>query len=200
MTYTPHVLAGFLRAAGKGAGMRKFRVVLVAALVGAMLLGGSGLRAAADIDNASGTNIEEGDNRGSTRQGGRAGSGDAVGGQVSGVVSSGRTSVDATNVSRDSSVESGEASGTNTSRSLVGLASNPETDISVGSADLSFIAVDDAGNLQEGDNSQTLNQSANASTGDGVAGQVIGVVTGAGGSASVVAANTTTTSDAQTGD
>src|SRR5256885_16162722 len=102
--------------------MTRVRASIIAVLVSALLIGAPGLRALADISNSTGTNVQGGDNRGNTHQGGKSGSGDAVGGQVTGVVSSGRTSVDARNVSKDSSVESGDAHGTNTANSFVGLA------------------------------------------------------------------------------
>src|SRR4029077_6599608 len=100
------------------------------------------------------------------------------------------------NVSKDSSVESGDARAGNTSNSFVGLAKSENDDLLVGSTtDLSFITLNDHATLQDGNNRQTLTQTANATTGDGVAGEVIGVVTAGGGSASVVAANTTSNSD-----
>src|SRR5688572_32311787 len=80
--------------------------------------------ARADIDNASGTNVQEGDNRASTGQRGGGSSGDSIGGQVSGVVAGGRTSVDARNTSRDSSIESGDVDGSNTARTFTGLNAN----------------------------------------------------------------------------
>ena len=55
-------------------------------------------------------------------------------------------------------------------------------------------------NVQEGNNRKTLGQTAEATSGDAVAGQVGGVVTSAGGSASVVLANTSTGIDSSTGD
>src|SRR5206468_1517245 len=55
-------------------------------------------------------------------------------------------------------------------------------------------------NVQDGSNRGTANQTATASSGDGVAGEVIGAVTSAGGSASIVAANRSSDSDVTTGD
>jgi hypothetical protein len=55
-------------------------------------------------------------------------------------------------------------------------------------------------NVQEGDNDHELDQDASVTSGDGVGGQVIGVVTAASGSADVVAANTSEGLDVDTGD
>jgi hypothetical protein len=153
--------------------------------------------ARASVSNSNGTNVQQGDNRTTGNQGGTSKSGDAVGGQVTGVVSSGRTSVDAKNTSKNSDVTSGNASGSNTSNSFTGLNKSDTTQVGAGLQD---ITNSEAVNLQEGDNRTTLSQTANATTGDGVAGQVIGAVTGAGGSTSIVAANTTNDSSVETGD
>lgn len=169
-------------------------LALVLALSGALLSTGYAL---ADVDNSTGTNVQEGDNRSTGSQSGRSATGDAVGGQVTGVVSSGRTSVDARNVSRDSDVTSGDASGNNNANTFTGLNTSPAAAIGAGTADISN---SDAANLQEGDNRSTYNQTASYTTGDGVAGQVIGVVTAAGGSASVVAANTSVDSSVESGE
>jgi hypothetical protein len=151
----------------------------------------------ADVaNNASATNVQEGDNKANTNQSGTSKSGDAVAGQVAGVVSSGTTSVDATNKSDHVDISTGDARGTNNSNAFVGL--NSSTSTAVGAADV----LNTAGvtNLQEGDNKYDLNQTLTATSGDGVGGEVIGVVTSAGGSASVVAANTSTNVDISTGD
>src|SRR5207244_1915711 len=84
----------------------------------------------------------------------------------------------------------------NSANEFVGL--NAATDTHVGAADVANTAP--VTNLQEGDNKYDLNQTVTATSGDGVGGEVIGVVTSAGGSASVVAANTSTNVDIQTGD
>jgi hypothetical protein len=68
--------------------------------------------------------------------------------------------------------------------------------VTVGTGDISGARAD---NLQEGDNRKTLSQSANAISGDAIAGQVGGVVTSAGGSASVVLDNTSTNIDSTSG-
>jgi len=152
----------------------------------------------ADVaNNASATNVQEGDNKASTDQSGNSKSGDAVAGQVAGVVSSGNTSVDATNKSDKVDVSTGDARGENNSNAFVGLNSSSATGVGA-LADVANTAP--VTNLQEGDNKYDLNQTVTATSGDGVGGEVIGVVTSAGGSASVVAANTSTNVDISTGD
>ena len=88
---------------------RAFRILLMALLVLGAVATATGARA--DISNSSGDNVQEGDNRATGNQRGADKSGDAVGGQVVGVVSSGRTSVDARNTSTNSDVTSGDARG-----------------------------------------------------------------------------------------
>jgi len=170
------------------------RCVVIAAAVCVPALG---TVAHADIANtASSTNVQQGDNRSNTMQDGTSKSGDAVAGQVTGVVSSGRTSVDATNSSDNVDISTGDARGANTADTFVGLNSSSAT--SVLAADILNSGA--ATNVQEGDNKASLNQTITATSGDGVGGQVIGVVTSAGGSASVVAANTSKNVDIETGD
>jgi hypothetical protein len=171
---------------------RSFRWLLVAVVALATCFGSV---ARADIDNASATNVQEGDNDSSTDQSGSSESGDAVAGQVTGVVSSGDTSVDATNRSEDVDVSTGDASGSNSAASFTGLTAGSET--SIAAADIVNLG---ATNVQEGDNDTEVVQAAEASSGDGVAGEVIGVVTSAGGSADIVAANTSEDVDVDTGD
>ena len=179
---------------------RAIRSLFVIALAVASALFSAGV-VRADVDDASGTNVQDGNNRGTTSQRGSGTSGDAVGGQVAGVVSSGRTSVDARNTSRDSSVESGEVNGSNSASSFTGqnFSGTPEEALS-GDAQGQDVANSSAFNLQDGNNNYSLSQTANASSGDGVAGEVIGVVTAAGGSTSVVAANVSDRVDVTTGD
>ena len=153
----------------------------------------------ADIDNESATNAQEGDNDTETDQAGNASSGDAVAGSVVGVVSSGDASVDATNRSEDVDITTGDATGENNAASFTGLTAGSDTAVG-GGFDADDIDNDFAVNLQEGDNETELGQSADVSTGDGVGGQVIGVVTAAGGSADVVAANTSEDVEIDTGD
>jgi hypothetical protein len=56
-----------------------------------------------------------------------------------------------------------------------------------------------ATNLQDGANRRTIAQNADASSGDALSGQVASVVTSAGGSARVTLANTSSGSDATSG-
>jgi hypothetical protein len=170
-------------------------------LIALMALGASWVAQAAhagdDVANASATNVQVGDNEAETEQSGSANSGDAVAGQVAGVVSSGDASVDATNRSEDVDVETGDASGTNDAASFVGLTAGSTTALSAAGDN---ILNGQAANVLLGDNEYGLSQDATAASGDGVGGQVIGVVTSAGGSADVVAANTSEDADVETGD
>jgi len=166
-------------------------------LVAMLAIGGflsSGM-AHADIDNAAADNAQEGDNDSESAQDANSASGDAVGGQVTGVVSAGDASVDATNRSEDVDIETGDATAANDAAQFVGL--NQSFDLDVSTADINNVAAD---NLQEGDNDYDVSQAADAASGDGVGGQVIGVVTAAGGSADIVAANTSEDVDIETGD
>lgn len=167
------------------------RLSLIGVLVVPSILGGSAVLA--DIGNASATNVQEGDNSSSTDQSGEAQSGDAVGGQVVGVVSSGDTSVDATNSTTGSSASSGDAAGANSASSFTGLTAGSDTVV------LADILSGAATNVQEGGNETAIVQAAEAVGGDGIAGQVIGAVTAAGGSTDIVAANTTEDSDGSGG-
>jgi hypothetical protein len=142
-------------------------------------------------------NLQQGDNRLTGSQTAKSATGDGVAGQVLGVVAAGRTSLDATNRTEDSSVTTGDADATNAASEFVGLNFAPTSTVGGGVADISG---SNGVNLQEGNNRKTLSQTADASSGDGVAGQVSGVVTSAGGSASVVLANTSTGIDSQSGD
>jgi hypothetical protein len=173
---------------------KALRWLLIAMLaVGGAFASISGV-ASADVDNADATNVQEGDNDDDTDQSGDAGSGDAVAGQVVGGVSSGDTSIDATNRSEDVDVDTGDAEGANSAASFTGLTAGSETVLAADVVNLS------AANVQEGDNDTEVTQAAEAASGDGVGGQVIGVVTAAGGSADIVAANTSEDVDVDTGD
>jgi len=174
-------------------------------LLAALLIGAAswGQVASADVNNrATATNVQEGDNEADTDQEGNASSGDAVAGQVVGVVSSGDVSVDATNRSEDVEVETGDAEARNESDAFVGLQAGTSTGFDAALDDV--VNIGGAVNVQEGDNEYDLDQEANASTGDGVGGQVIGVVATdnctCGGNVSVVAANTSEDVDIETGD
>ena len=179
--------------------MRKaFKWVLIALMALGASWTASAAQAGDDVANATATNVQVGDNEQSTEQSGSASSGDAVAGQVAGVVSSGDASVDATNRSEDVDVSTGDATGTNDAASFVGLTAGTSTALA-GTADDNILN-GSATNVLVGDNSYDLAQDATATTGDGVGGQVIGVVTSAGGSADVVAANTSEGVDIETGD
>ena len=166
-----------------------------------MALGASWTATAAhagdDVANASATNVQVGDNEQETEQSGNASSGDAVAGQVAGVVSSGDASVDATNRSEDVDVETGDATGNNVGRVVRRSDGGSRPRLCRLRDD---IINGNAANVFVGDNAYDLAQDATATTGDGVGGQVIGVVTSAGGSADVVAANTSEDVDIETGD
>jgi hypothetical protein len=158
----------------------------------------------ADIDNSGDAgNVQEGDNSTDTDQDGESTSGDAIVGQVAGVVSSGDTSVDATNRTEDAEATSGDVEGSNLINSVTGNnfgATCPLlADISAAQCPFADIVnAGSAGNLHEGDNSTATDQAATAVSGDAVAGQVFGVVTS--GSADVVVANTTLDVDITSGD
>jgi hypothetical protein len=160
-------------------------------LVLASLLGSRS--AIADIGSGASTNAQEGDNESATDQSGEAQSGDAIAGQVTGSVSAGDTSIDATNETVGSSASSDDAAGANSASSFTGLTAGTDSAVL---ADIFSIA---GTNIQEGSNSSEIVQAASAIGGDGVAGQIIGAVTSAGGSADIVAANTTEDSSAAGG-
>jgi hypothetical protein len=109
-------------------------------------------------------------------------------------VSAGRTSVDASNTTADSTVTTGDSTSANNGGEFVGLNDSPTT--TVLPADVTGVT---ASNVQDGANRRTLTQTSDATSGDAVAGQVSGVVTSAGGSASVVLANNSTNIDATSG-
>jgi hypothetical protein len=111
-------------------------------------------------------------------------------------VSAGDASVDATNHSEDVDVETGDSDSDNDFAAFVGLANGSAT--ALNAAD--DILNGNAANVFIGDNSKELSQSADAASGDAVAGQVAGVVTSAGGSADLVLANTSEDADAESGD
>ena len=145
----------------------------------------------------------EGDADGEANQEGNASSGDGVAGQVAGVVSAGDASVDATNRSDDVDVETGSATGLNESSPVA------EAGVFVGAQGACNNLLNnlggtgaDQGNAchNSGDADASSEQSADASSGDGVGGQVIGVVTSAGGSADLVLANTSEDAEAESGE
>jgi len=127
-----------------------------------------------------GANDQTGDNELDLSQSARASTGDAVGGQVIGVASNGDISITATNSSRDVDAVSGDADSDNDADIFVGLLGTT--------------------NIQEGDNTSDLSQRASSSSGDGVAGQVIGARALDGGSTDIVAVNESRNADARSGD
>jgi hypothetical protein len=151
-------------------------------LVAVLALGGLSVGAVAQAQD----NDAEDDISSSTEQSGSSASGDAVGGLVVGVVSSGDTSVDATNHSEDVDIETGDAFAENDIEQEVG-----QDNDGGGAGD---------NELDGGDIESEVAQAATSTSGDGVGGTVIGVVTSAGGSADVVAANTSEDVDIETGE
>ena len=191
---------------------RPWRAIGVIAVVMVFGVGWTLRSANADIDNERATNVHEGDNDGETDQDGNADSGDAVVGQVAGAVSSGDTSIDATNLSEDSSAESGDVEGSNEINAVVANvvsesgcpepATAPPTPGAVDCPDSEASDIDSeaARIVHEGDNELDAEQDLSLNSGDAVGGQVIGAVTAAGGSADIVAANTSRDVEAETGD
>src|SRR5207302_6518262 len=82
----------------------------IAAFVG---LNDSSSLSVSDITDAAATNLQSGNNRFTGRQASTATSGDGVGGQVLGVVAAGAASLDASNTTDNSSVDSGDSHATN---------------------------------------------------------------------------------------
>ncbi len=150
-------------------------------------LDASATEAVINATTAAVINNQIGDDRFTLTESASATSGNGVAGEVLGVVSSGATSLDAGNTSKDNNVETGAAAATDTSGAQVGLAAT-EVGPGLGS------------NIQSGNDRKSLDQTSAATSGDAVAGQVAGVVTSAGGSSSVVVANTSTGIDATSGE
>ena len=174
--------------------MKRILVLVVGSVLA--LSGAAGARA--DVDNASATNVQDGQNTSSSSQSGKGNSGDAVGGQVAGVVSGGRASVDARNTSRDSTISTGSVDGTNSAASFVGLNSSPTTTVIADVTNACNAAACD--NIQDGSNRYSLAQTLGAISGDGVGGQVIGLVATRSADPSIVASNTTDGVDVDTGE
>jgi hypothetical protein len=139
------------------------------------------------------TNTQDGENNSDSHQSGRANAGNAITGQVVGVASSGGASVDATNHTDNSNATTGDATARNHAKTFAGQ--NISEIHAPGSTKSPVVLT----NKQTGDNRTSVSQSASASTGDGIAGQVIGVVT-TNGPSSIAASNSTTNSDVTTGD
>lgn len=168
---------------------------LVRSLLVAALIFGTALPAFAQQASLNG---QEGDNKSTTQQSGSSTSGDSNAGQIVGTVSSGKTSVDATNSTDHADISTGDARGSNENASLTGQNVSFVTFIdNLEAADTASIF---SINLQEGDNKTDTVQMATIKSGDGIGGQVIGVVTSAGGSSAVTAANTSKNVDVSTGD
>ena len=137
--------------------------------------------------------MQEGDNELDVSQDANAQSGDTVGGQVIGAVVDGNLTVDATNLSRDVDLESGDADGDNNFAAFVGLTGGSST--ALGADD---ILNNEADNVQVGDNSSDILQNTDAATGDAVGGQVFGGRVS--GTTDAVLANTSEDTDADSGD
>jgi hypothetical protein len=112
-------------------------------------------------NNAGGINVQEGDNSSDVDQSSQAESGDAASGQVVGVASrgDGDANVNASSTCEDCSATSGNANS--------------------GNVAIAFVGQNNFGgiNVQDGDNSSDVDQVSHAQTGDGVTGQIVGLVT-----------------------
>lgn len=129
------------------------------------------------------------DHESDARQTGSSGSGDAIGGQVVAATSSGDTSIDATNMSRDARVESGEAEGSNDLHRVTWTTGFGDEDPFIEPLDEDDEDVEDDWHF-----------STFAITGDAIGGQILGVVTAASGSTDAVIANTSDEVDIASGD
>ncbi len=178
--------------------MNGARTKLAAALLAALVALAPVARSAiADVASRNADNVQEGDNSNDTDQGGEASSGDAVSGQVVGVVSSGNASVDGTSSTENSDASSGDAYAGNDSHSFTGLS----TKVGCGATSDCFgadVFSTAANNVQQGDNDTSLVQFSTVTTGDAIAGSVAGIVSG--GNASARLGNGTADSDVSTGD
>lgn len=178
---------GELSSSGRGIG-RRFLASVAVLLIGA----GVGLAPSAFADIES-TITQEGDNDADVEQDGAANSGDAVVGQVAGVSSSGDVSIDARNRVNDADAKSGDAEGTNSVTSFTGNqvlggegCPAPTTELEAAQRCPEEAGVVGAGIetddlisviVHDGDNTQSIDQSADVNSGDAVAGgQVIGAV------------------------
>ena len=145
-----------------------------------------------------GVNVQDESNSASASQTATASSGDGVGGQVIGAVTAadGTTDIVAANTTVDTDVETGDATVDQTVAAFSGLnASASDTAIQAAGDELENIV---ANNAQLGNNRSSASQTGDASTGDGVGGQVIGVVSA--GDTSVDATNRSEDVDVETGD
>src|SRR5438552_8985139 len=90
--------------------------------------GGDTTVSSSDVSNSGpSSNVQEGDNKSDVNQSVTVKSGDVVGGQVIGAVSSGNLSIDATNSSSNEDLQSGDARGSNSSAEFVGLIASSST-------------------------------------------------------------------------
>jgi hypothetical protein len=112
-------------------------------------------------NNAGGINIQEGDNDADVEQNANAKSGDGVSGSVVGVAASGDgdTNVNASSTCEDCKSTTGDAFAQNNAITVVGLNN--------------LLGI----NIQDGDNSADVEQGSFSQSGDGVSGQIVGVVT-----------------------
>ena len=101
-------------------------------------------------------NVQEGDNTTSSDQDANSKSGDGVTGQVIGSAADGDTTIVASNNGKDNKVTTGQANAVNVFSGFTGQ--------------LGIL------NIHSGDNETESSQAADSTTGDGVTGQVIGVV------------------------
>jgi hypothetical protein len=152
---------------------------------------------AADVNVFTAVNAQEGDNSSDVAQAAEATSGDGVAGSVIGVVTSAGGSADvvAANTSEDVDIETGDGNAANDLESFVG---QQVGDTLVGDAVVADVIALTAVNAQDGDNDLGADQSATGSSGDGVGGQVLGIVSA--GDASVDATNHSEDVDLETGD
>ena len=155
--------------------------------------------------------VNEGNSDGEVEQEGSASSGDGVAGQVAGVVSAGDASVDATNRSDDVEVSTGSATGANTATLDTHAATflgdpdaenlcRADVNAEVGGAPGTATSTTGDHCINTGDAEGAIGQAADAASGDGVGGQVIGVVTSAGGSADLVLDNESSDAEIDSGD
>ncbi|MEX0873748.1 MAG: hypothetical protein WD646_11785 [Actinomycetota bacterium] len=108
--------------------------------------------------NGGGINAQKGNNETEADQDAQSTSGDGVTGQVIGSAGSGDTTIVASNSGKDNKVTTGDANAGNGLVSFTGQANGGGI------------------NFQDGDNETDSSQAADSTTGDGVTGQVIGVL------------------------
>ncbi len=166
--------------------------------------------------------IQAGEISSETAQSGSSDSGDAVGGQVVGVASSGDASIDATNRSEDVDVSTGDSSGSNTHDGTVtssgfspgdlrnqleqvGLQFASDEEIleffeEFSPEDVETVAAILAGEFLGSPVESSTTQSGDVGSGDAILGQTVGVVTTRRGQADLVLSNESLDSSAESGD